>query len=95
MLRLELDGQLGHGRLRPGETVYLSGFGIEPADDAVIVDGSAQGCTGPDMWDFDDDLFTDEVVIGLSQHPQTGVLVMDIQADFSDGSHMVGSATIE
>jgi hypothetical protein len=25
MLRLELDGQLGHGRLRPGETVYLSG----------------------------------------------------------------------
>ncbi len=95
MLRLNVNGQLGQGRLRPGETVYLSGFSIEPVDDEDVVDGSAQGCTGPDMWNFDDDLFTDEAVIGLSQHPQTGALVVSIEADFSDGSHMVASAAIE
>lgn len=95
MLRLSLGGQLGQGRLRAGETLYLSGFSIEPEDDAIEVDGSAQGCTGPDQWNFDDDLFTDEAVIGLSQHPETGALVMDIEADFSDGSHMVASAVIQ
>ena len=96
MLKLNIYGELGRFPLRAGETVYLSGFGIENGEepDGPVADGSVQGCSGPDYWDWTEDTWTEDVSIGLSRDPDTGGLIVAVDAEFASGDHMTGTALV-
>ena len=86
--------EFGSGVLAPGETLTLLSDGRTDSDDDQV-GGTGIGCSGPDYGQFDYDEPSQEIGLSISIDPNTGGLIVDIDADFGDQGSVQTSVPLD